>query len=320
MPKLTLLVGPPGSGKSTMAKNRVMDDPNLVYVNQDSQGADHMDVFFDAVIHGKDILVDRMNFNKQQRAKYLDYAKFKNLDYETEIVVFHQPYAVCLERVRARFGNHETINEEKAARGALQTFFTKYERPTVGEANELTFIYPESPKALAVYSDLDGTLCNVEHRRHFVRPPANTLVGPDGSMVNVLGIFEPVEMDAVLPKFKKNWKAFFDGIPNDTVNRPIMDILNKFKDTHKIVYCTGRDDNYRKVTTEWLEKHSAPSGELFMRNRQDSRQDAVVKEILLDFEILTRYNILFCLDDRDQVVKMLRSRGLTVLQVANGDF
>ena len=57
-----------------------------------------------------------------------------------------------------------------------------------------------------------------------------------------------------------------------------------------------------------------------MRDRHDSRMDAIVKEILLDFEILTRYEIFFCLDDRDQVVKMLRSRGQTVLQVAEGDF
>ena len=45
-----------------------------------------------------------------------------------------------------------------------------------------------------------------------------------------------------------------------------------------------------------------------MRRRNDFRQDNIIKEVILDFELLTRYNIEFCLDDRNQVVKMFRDR------------
>lgn len=308
MPKLTLLVGPPGSGKSTMAKNRAADDATLVYVNQDSQGGEHMDIFFEAVASGRDILIDRMNFNKQQRAKYLDYAKFKNPAYETEIVVLHQPYSVCLERVRARFGNHETINEEKSARGALATFFTKYERPLPDEANKLTFHYPVGEKPSAIICDLDGTLCDVEHRRHHVRPNG---AKPEG--------------------FKKNWAAFFRDIPLDPVNQWCAALLRAMAPHHKIVYCSGRDSNQRKNTEEWLKKHgldsfydplfeSTDKADLYMRDRQDSRQDCIVKENILDFEILTRYTPFFMIDDRQQVVDMWRSRGYVCLQCDKGDF
>lgn len=57
-----------------------------------------------------------------------------------------------------------------------------------------------------------------------------------------------------------------------------------------------------------------------MRNRHDMRQDSIIKEILLDFEILTTYNIKVWLDDRQQVVDMLRKRNIPVFQVAKGDF
>lgn len=312
MPKLTILVGPPGSGKSTLARKMANDSPGLAYVNQDSQGKDgHQEIFKEAIYAARDIIVDRMGFNKQQREKYLMEAKTKG--YETEIIVLHQPYAVCLDRVLKRIGNHETIVDEKGARSALQLFFTKYERPQEGEADKITFVYPDGPKPLAIYSDLDGTLCDVLHRRHHVRPPEGT--GACNS-----GTFDPTTMTLTIKPFKKNWAAFFKEIPNDPVNKPVLEVLKKFSDEYRIVFCSGRSTNEKKSTVEWLDKHVTFPYDLHMRDRSDSRMDATVKEILLDFEILTRYDILFCLDDRDQVVKMLRGRGLTVFQVADGDF
>jgi hypothetical protein len=149
-------------------------------------------------------------------------------------------------------------------------------------------------------------------------------------MVQVLGQFEPVAMDQELPKFKKNWPAFFAGIKDDTVNQWCADLLRNMSAQFKIVYCSGRGDNERRVTMEWLNKHDLTlftdknamtyQADLFMRNRQDQRRDDVVKEIILDFEILTRYNPAFMIDDRQQVVDMWRKRGFTCLQCDVGDF
>lgn len=296
MPLLTILCGPPGSGKSTLATDLIENDGDhgaaTEYVNQDSQGkGGHWDIFLRAVSERNHIIVDRMGFNRQQRDKYLAHARLNG--YRTRILVLHQPYQVCLERIRNRFGKHETIHDEKGARAALGTFFGQYERPQDGEADEIKFIYPEGPKLKAIYSDLDGTLCDVSHRRHYVRPEEGK---------------------------KKDWASFFREIPNDTVNKPVLAILERFCEDYKIVFCSGRSTNDKKATVEWLDKHVSFPYDLFMRDRSDSRMDAIVKEILLDFEILTRYEIFFCLDDRDQVVKMLRKRGQIVLQVAEGDF
>jgi predicted kinase len=297
MPKLTLLVGPPGSGKSTIAKDLTQNDGDhgaaTVYINQDSQGAEHIELFMQAITEKKDVIVDRMNFNKQQRERYLGYVKHFAPDYKTEIWVLHQPYAVCLERVRNRFGKHETINDEKSARGALGTFFNKYERPQEDEADKIRFCYPEGVKPRAIVCDLDGTLCNVEHRRHHVRRT-------DGQ--------------------KKDWKSFFKGIPEDTVNKWCAEILHTLGGSNCIVLCSGRDTNHQRATEEWLKRHEIRYDALYMRDRNDSRQDSIVKEILLDFEILTRYEPYFMIDDRQQVVDMWRKRGFVCLQCDEGDF
>ena len=60
--------------------------------------------------------------------------------------------------------------------------------------------------------------------------------------------------------------------------------------------------------------------DLLMRKDNDDRKDSIVKKEIYDNEILGKYNVLFVLDDRDQVVKLWRSLGLVCLQVANGDF
>lgn len=290
MKNITLMVGPAGAGKSTLA--RQYKDNGYVYINQDSQGRQHLDLFEKAIKAGEDVIIDRMGFTKQQRSRYLDLAK-KN-EYKTEIVVLHQSYDVCLQRCITRQG-HETIKEETAAHSALNMFFSKYERVTNNEANVVRRLWPEGNKPLAIVCDLDGTLCNVEHRRHFVKKPEGE---------------------------RKDWKGFFDAMSEDGLNGWCQDILKvmAFVRNHNIVLCSGRPDNYKRETVAWLKKHEIVYDDLFMRLRSDSRHDNVVKENILDFEILTRYTPYFMIDDRDQVVKMWRSRGYTCLQCDEGNF
>jgi len=71
-PTITLLVGPPGSGKSTIALDRINNDGDhglaTVRVSQDDQGKPgHMEVFENALLNKQNIIVDRMNFDKIKR-------------------------------------------------------------------------------------------------------------------------------------------------------------------------------------------------------------------------------------------------------------
>jgi hypothetical protein len=146
-------------------------------------------------------------------------------------------------------------------------------------------------KPSAVIVDLDGTLCDISHRRHLV------------------------EGD------KKEWGKFFDGILQDKVNGWCQLIIRGLISTGvDIVFVTGRPEKCRASTTQWLSYNGLGGFPVYMRQTNDFRKDDVAKQDIYEFKIRPFYNILFCIDDRQQVVDMWRKMGLTCLQCAPGDF
>lgn len=108
----------------------------------------------------------------------------------------------------------------------------------------------------------------------------------------------------------------------DLINVPVAETVNLYyKAGYKIIFCSGRIDKYREPTIRFIEKY-LPDMEyvLFMRHSGDKRKDSIVKNEIFQKEINGKCNILFCLDDRQQVVDFYRLIGLTVFQVAPGNF
>lgn len=141
-----------------------------------------------------------------------------------------------------------------------------------------------------VIFDIDGTLSDPTHRRHHV------LTKP------------------------KNWAAWNAGMHLDKPNEPIVALSRILRHFYSIVLCTGREEAYRQVTLDWLEKHDIRFDEMHMRPTADYRADDIIKSEMLDRMLAAKCRIQFVVEDRDRLVKMWRSRGLTCLQCTEGDF
>lgn len=144
----------------------------------------------------------------------------------------------------------------------------------------------------AIIIDLDGTLCDVRHRTHYVKesPP--------------------------------NWSAFFDACVEDTPNSAVAALYDMARSAGcAIIYVSGRPETHRAPTDRWLVQHRLHGyTRLLMRAAGDYRPDDIIKRELYEAHIAGRYEVLFSVDDRSSVVAMWRSLGITCLQCADGDF
>lgn len=139
--------------------------------------------------------------------------------------------------------------------------------------------------------DIDGTLADMEHRRHWF----------DGG--------------------RKNWDAFFAAQHLDPTHEEIVWMAHQFYETgNTIIICTGRNEGHRKVSEEWLAKFDIKYAKMYMRPFKDHRQDGIVKVELLE-QIRKEFGEPYLwIDDRNQVVKAIRDQGVRVLQVCEGDY
>ncbi len=111
----------------------------------------------------------------------------------------------------------------------------------------------------------------------------------------------------------------------DLPNKPIIEVVHRLVGDHReIIFVSGREDSWYDQTCAWLQKHLgicfSEAVTLYMRKTGDNRKDAIVKREIYETHIKDKYQVDYVLDDRNQVVEMWRSLGLTCLQVADGDF
>lgn len=121
-----------------------------------------------------------------------------------------------------------------------------------------------------------------------------------------------------------NGRSPYDNerVVEDLPNAPVIAVVRAMARAGvAVVFVSGRKEGARAGTERWLAEHVGVAYDgLFMRADDDNRKDYVVKAELFDRHIRDHYDVEFVLDDRRQVVDMWRALGLTVLQVADGDF
>jgi len=125
-----------------------------------------------------------------------------------------------------------------------------------------------------------------------------------------------------LKKKPKDWNSYKQNMIDDKPINEVIDIVLTYmmKGT-PIILATGREESHRVTTETWLYKEVFDLEEgfcdytkMYMRKTGDYRPDTVVKKEMLD-KIREEYNILFWIDDRPSVIKMLRENKVFVLDV-----
>lgn len=165
--------------------------------------------------------------------------------------------------------------------------------------------------------DLDGTIANCEHRRHFVDHKKSW------------GSENPIrqhEMDS--GKWKPDWKYFYEACDKDIPITPTIKVFTRLEEYNDIPIqiWSGRCESVREKTVEWLRSNGSYDElacvPLKMRPIGDFTPDEILKERWLDEAISEGENIDFVFDDRPKVIQMWKRRGIFVFncQQDEGEF
>lgn len=316
--KLLIFRGLPASGKSTVAKGMVKDNPEgTIRVNRDDlrkmlhdgtyiQGSKDNPGTERTIIEmehamvrrglraGLTVIDDNTNLPNRSVKALVEIAE--PLGAEWQVVDFTD---VPLQDVLDR-NMHRNAQRRDAVDGPAQldgkVIIDMHERFVKGKPYPLPFEYtpkteltvepyvPDTSKRKAVIVDIDGTVTLMAGKR-----------GPHE----------------------------YEKVSGDEPNYPVINLVKMLRDQgSEIIFTSGRTDFCREDTGQWLQDYIFPDGffYLLMRTHGDHRPDNVVKLEIFNRFIRDEYNVQLVLDDRDQVVKAWRNLGLTCLQVAEGAF
>lgn len=295
--KLILTIGISASGKSTFAEQMLASkEENFVRVSRDEyrymwKNAGLVSDKIEGLITKRVIqdigyfLNNKMNViydATNLTARYLnDMVQLFNCDADIEFVVFDVDVEECIRR--------DNLRKRKVGEDVIRSQYKKflelkknYDFESLPKKKKKYQNYDiDSKKNNAICVDLDGTLADLGDRDPYA-----------------------------------TW-----GVSKDQVNIPVKTVIKAMAEygNCEIIMVSGREEKVRVETENWLKTHKIPYTHLYMRTSGDRRKDSQVKKEIYT-HVLPNYNVLFILDDRTQVVDQLRSMGLTVFQVADGNF
>lgn len=300
MSKLIICRGIQGSGKSTFAKEWAKENPkNRVRFNWDDmrnmmgeywvperENTGIMKTLRASFLNemmqkGWDIIIDNMNLNPKDWEFYEGVVKSFNetnsdIKYEIEYKDFFTPVEECIRRDAMR---PNPIGEQ-----VIRATWKRYRHFITCKEIEDKFYGMETydkDKKDCIVVDIDSTLCvNLTKR----------------------------------PFYTDDWaeKCIYDT----PLIGPISIVrAQKMTGTCDVIIITGRREEGRDQTEEWLKTYNVPYDRLYMRGINDFTKGDVFKEKILKTFILPKYNVLFAIDDDDKCVKMFRNNGLICLQL-----
>ncbi len=292
--KLIMMIGIPGSGKTTMANKMVADsNGSAMRVNRDDiridlfgdnykytkarerAVTDYQNELIDVALNTEGInsvIIDDTNLNYNNYLRFKTIADSYNIPLETEWLEDSLNIGLCHKR-----------NQERARTvpyDVIENMYAKYIK-LVLDRDGKPFPLVNHEKEIAYLFDIDGTLADSK------------------------GIRSPYE-----------WKLVGKDLPRWNV----INFLQSLPCEANVIIMSGRDGVCRPESEEWLWRHGIEYNHLFMRTAGSIEKDYKVKQELYENYVFPNYNVKLVLDDRDQVVKMWRALGLECWQVQPGGF
>ena len=297
--KLIICRGIQGSGKSTFAKEWVKEDPktrirfnwddmrNMMgeYWVPERENTGIMKTLRTSFLNemmqkGWDIVIDNMNLNPKDWEFYEGVVKsfnenYSDIKYEIEYKDFFIPVEECIRRDAMR---PNPIGEQ-----IIRATWKRYRHFIICKEIEDKFYKIKTynkDKKDCIIVDMDSTLCVNLTRRPF---------------------------------YTDDWadKCLYDS----PLIGPISIVrAQKMTGTCDVIILTGRREEGRAQTEEWLKTYNVPYDRLFMRGESDFTKSDTFKEKILETFILPKYNVLFAIDDDNKCVKMFRRNGIICLQ------
>lgn len=140
-------------------------------------------------------------------------------------------------------------------------------------------------KPTAYIFDMDGTLVDISGIVHYVLSRPKDLESFHKESINAPANFKVVQM-------------VYDAVSNG----------------HEIVIVTARDALWRHHTAMWLALNKIPSHAMFMRKRNDSRKDYVIKKEILA-KIRQSWEVVHAVDDNPAVLKLWEEENIPITRI-----
>jgi len=273
-----ILVGLPGSGKTSWAREYVAQNPNTVIVNNDTIRHEFMDrekidkwshvvedyvrsqrelMIRTARHRGQNVIADNTHMNQKTRKQIVNFCE--SIGYTVEIVDFqHVSVEECVRRDAQRTG-----------------------RAHVGEK---------------VIRDM--------HRKFSPRPAEGALPSWDGNVNLTKCII--VDLDGTMAEMVSRGPYDEHLVYTDAVREHVLRTVRALQ-IHEgclLIFMSGRSAKCFAETERWItEKCKLSDFVLLMRAADDRRRDSEVKRDLFMQYVKDRYSVLAVFDDRAAVVK-----------------
>jgi hypothetical protein len=169
--------------------------------------------------------------------------------------------------------------------------------------------------------DLDGTLADCEHRRHFVDPKKHPHLVK--SWVGAKECFTFIDND-IHKIWKPDWQAFYQACDKDTLIQPTNTIISNlfshdyYGGDEDVVIWSGRCQSVREKTETWLSDHYIYYNELKMRPIGDNTPDEILKERWLDEALSQGKTIDFVVDSNKKFINICNCRNIFVFDISQG--